>query len=73
MGDRISLDFGEVRYDQTVTLPIKVTNTGSVLAQFRLVPKLEEVSNSCLFSFFNFLSQYHLLIFVSRNLYANRG
>jgi len=42
--DRISLDFGEVRYDQTVTLPIKVTNTGSVLAQFRLVPKLEEVS-----------------------------
>lgn len=40
--DRISIDFGEVRYDQTVTLPIKVTNTGSVLACFRLVPKLEE-------------------------------
>uniref|UniRef100_A0A7R9VEQ0 Rho-GAP domain-containing protein n=1 Tax=Pseudictyota dubia TaxID=2749911 RepID=A0A7R9VEQ0_9STRA len=42
--DRISLDFGEVRYDQKVTLPIKVTNTGKVVAQFRLVPKLDEVT-----------------------------
>ena len=42
--DRISLDFGEVRYDQRVTLPIVITNTGQVVAQFRLVPKVEEVS-----------------------------
>ena len=42
--DRISLDFGEVRYDQKVTLPIKITNTGKVVAQFRLIPKLDEVS-----------------------------
>jgi len=42
--DRLSLDFGEVRYDQTVTLPIKVTNTGKVVAQFRLVPKLDETA-----------------------------
>ena len=40
--DRINLDFGEVRYDQKVTLPIQVTNTGNVVAQFRLVPKLDE-------------------------------
>lgn len=32
----------QVRYDQTVTLPIKVTNTGQVVATFRLVPKLDE-------------------------------
>mmetsp|Transcript_18358 Transcript_18358/g.26328 ORF Transcript_18358/g.26328 Transcript_18358/m.26328 type:complete len:792 (+) Transcript_18358:113-2488(+) len=42
--DRINLDFGEVRYDQKVSLPIKVTNTGKVVAQFRLVPKLDEVA-----------------------------
>ena len=41
--DRISLDFGEVRYDQRVTLPIVITNTGQVVAQFRLVPKADEV------------------------------
>ncbi|EJK59912.1 hypothetical protein THAOC_19817 [Thalassiosira oceanica] len=37
--DRINLNFGEVRYDQRVTLPIVITNTGQVVAQFRLVPK----------------------------------
>mmetsp|Transcript_12566 Transcript_12566/g.24530 ORF Transcript_12566/g.24530 Transcript_12566/m.24530 type:complete len:787 (+) Transcript_12566:2-2362(+) len=42
--DRINLDFGDVRYDQSVTLPIMITNTGKVVAQFRLVPKLDEVS-----------------------------
>ncbi|KAL7459593.1 hypothetical protein ACHAWC_011346 [Mediolabrus comicus] len=42
--DRIKLDFGEVRYDQRVTLPIIITNTGKVVAQFRLVPKLDEVA-----------------------------
>jgi hypothetical protein len=41
--DRVSLDFGEIRYGQSVTLPIQVTNTGNVVAQFRLVPKLDEV------------------------------
>lgn len=41
--DRIQLDFGELRYDQKVTLPINVANTGKVVAQFRLVPKLDEV------------------------------
>jgi phosphatidylinositol-bisphosphatase len=41
--DRVSLDFGEIRYDESVTLPIRVTNTGKVVAQFRLVPKLDEV------------------------------
>jgi phosphatidylinositol-bisphosphatase len=54
--DRVSLDFGEVRYNQSLTLPIQITNTGSVVAQFRLVPKPEEVRQnsacsmgSCLF------------------------
>jgi len=32
-----------VRYDQRVTLPIVITNTGQVVAQFRLVPKVDEV------------------------------
>jgi phosphatidylinositol-bisphosphatase len=44
--DRVNLDFGEVRYGQTVSLPITITNTGSVVAQFRLVPKLDEVGYS---------------------------
>jgi len=41
--DRITLDFGELRYEQTATLPIKMTNTGKVVAQFRIVPKLDEI------------------------------
>ena len=41
--NRIKLDFGEVRYDQRVTLPIVITNTGQVVAQFRLVPKVDEI------------------------------
>uniref|UniRef100_A0A7S2LT51 Rho-GAP domain-containing protein n=1 Tax=Leptocylindrus danicus TaxID=163516 RepID=A0A7S2LT51_9STRA len=41
--DKLMLDFGEVRYDSKLTLPITITNTGQVLAQFRFVPKLEEV------------------------------
>mmetsp|Transcript_30935 Transcript_30935/g.35256 ORF Transcript_30935/g.35256 Transcript_30935/m.35256 type:complete len:741 (+) Transcript_30935:161-2383(+) len=40
--DRISLDFGLIRYEETLTMPIEVTNTGKVYAQFRLVPKLDE-------------------------------
>jgi len=40
--DRTELDFGEVRYGRRITLPIKVTNTGNVVAHFRLVPKLDE-------------------------------
>ena len=42
--DRIDLDFGDVRDDQKVTLPISITNTGKVVANYRLVPKLDEVS-----------------------------
>lgn len=41
--DRVSLDFGQIRYEQSVTLPIQITNTGNVVAQFRLVPKPDEV------------------------------
>lgn len=41
--DSTELDFGEVRYGKKITLPIKITNTGNVVAQFRLVPKLDEV------------------------------
>uniref|UniRef100_A0A6U1PUG1 Rho-GAP domain-containing protein n=1 Tax=Cyclophora tenuis TaxID=216820 RepID=A0A6U1PUG1_CYCTE len=40
--DRVNLDFGMIRYEETVTLPIQVANTGKVVAQFRLVPKLDE-------------------------------
>jgi inositol polyphosphate 5-phosphatase INPP5B/F len=41
--DRASLDFGEIRYGQRVSLPIQIANRGIVVAQFRLVPKLDEV------------------------------
>jgi phosphatidylinositol-bisphosphatase len=41
--DRVHLDFGDVRYDESVKLPIQITNTGSVVAQYRLVPKPDEV------------------------------
>ena len=47
--DRTELDFGEVRYGRTKTMPIRITNTGKVVAQFRLVPKLDEVSFLILF------------------------
>lgn len=43
--DRVSLDFGQIRYEQSVTLSIKISNTGSVVAQYRLVPKPDEVSS----------------------------
>ena len=58
--DRINLDFGEVRYGQAVTLPITVTNTGNVVAQFRLVPKLDEVrSFELLYTYFHlFISSF---------------
>lgn len=80
--DRISLDFGEVAFDQTVTLPIKVTNTGSVLAQFRLVPKLEEVRYLCLFVLILRLFVQTMSLtdvfdisyyFINRILYVNLG
>jgi len=42
--DKDTLDFGEVRYGQTSTLKIQIANTGNVVAQFRLAPKLDEAS-----------------------------
>jgi len=42
--DKIHLDFGYVRYGQQLTLPIKVTNTGKVSAQFRFIAKLDETT-----------------------------
>jgi len=44
--DTVELDFGAIRYDQSITLPIKITNTGNVCAQYRFVPKLDE-NNLC--------------------------
>lgn len=41
--DNIHLDFGEVHYNQAVTLPITVENSGTVVALFRLVPKFDEI------------------------------
>eukprot|EP00529_Nitzschia_sp_RCC80_P001710 CAMPEP_0113514608 /NCGR_PEP_ID=MMETSP0014_2-20120614/40501_1 /TAXON_ID=2857 /ORGANISM="Nitzschia sp." /LENGTH=883 /DNA_ID=CAMNT_0000411119 /DNA_START=70 /DNA_END=2721 /DNA_ORIENTATION=+ /assembly_acc=CAM_ASM_000159 len=42
--DKVELDFGEVRYGQSIILPIQITNTGNVCAQWRFVPKLDENS-----------------------------
>jgi len=47
--DRTELNFGEVRYGRSKTLPIRITNTGKVVAQFRLVPKLDEVRHWCIY------------------------
>jgi Endonuclease/Exonuclease/phosphatase family len=44
--DRVGLDFGPIRYEQSITLPIHITNTGSVVAQYRLVPKPDEVRST---------------------------
>lgn len=56
--DKLNLDFGLVRYDQRVTLPIIIANTGEVVAQFRLAPKVDEVS----FCTDEALVEIHLLI-----------
>jgi len=40
--DKIELNFGAIRYEETMTLPIHITNTGNVCAQYRFVPKLDE-------------------------------
>lgn len=40
--DRSELTFGMVHYNQSITLPLRITNTGSVCAHFRFVPKLDE-------------------------------
>lgn len=42
--DRVALDFGQVKYEEEISLAIKITNVGSVAAQWRLVPKPDEVS-----------------------------
>lgn len=35
-------------WGDSVTLPIQITNTGKVVAQFRFVPKLDEVRRKSL-------------------------
>jgi inositol polyphosphate 5-phosphatase INPP5B/F len=45
--DRVNLEFGEIHYDRSMTLPIQITNTGNVVAKYRFVPKLDEVSVFC--------------------------
>lgn len=57
--DRVELDFGQVRYDQSISLPINVTNTGNVCAQFRFVPKLDEVRSF----FVSILSRWQASLF----------
>ena len=42
--DKIGIDFKEVFYETKASESILLTNTGSVVAHFRLVPKLEEVA-----------------------------
>jgi phosphatidylinositol-bisphosphatase len=79
--DRIELDFGLVRYEQSVTLPIRITNTGNVCAQFRFVPKLDEVSRQeingtvgyCRVGVSNRISPFPSFTQHSRIRCANRG
>ncbi|CAB9525107.1 II inositol 1,4,5-trisphosphate 5-phosphatase [Seminavis robusta] len=40
--DRVNLDFGEIHYDRSKSMPIQITNTGNVVAKYRFVPKLDE-------------------------------
>ena len=58
--DRTELNFGEVLYGKSKTLPIRITNTGKVVAQFRLVPKLDE-STVCR-PWMNVLPTYGMII-----------
>lgn len=44
--DRVNVPFGLIRYEESKTIPILITNTGSVVAQYRFVPKLDE-TNIC--------------------------
>lgn len=41
--DKVNISYGSVRYEQSITLPVQITNTGSVVAQYRFVPKPDEV------------------------------
>lgn len=41
--DKVNINFGPVRYEESITLPIHITNTGTVVAQYRFVPKPDEV------------------------------
>lgn len=43
--DQVALDFGPIRFNESKSLPIRITNTGSVVAIFRFVPKPDEVSS----------------------------
>ena len=58
--DRLLIDFGEVRYGAKLTLPITIENIGKVWAQFRFVPKLDEL-NYCK-SWFNVSPSYGMLM-----------
>jgi inositol polyphosphate 5-phosphatase INPP5B/F len=40
--DRVNVPFGLIRYEESKTIPIRITNTGSVVAQYRFVPKPDE-------------------------------
>mmetsp|Transcript_32528 Transcript_32528/g.78943 ORF Transcript_32528/g.78943 Transcript_32528/m.78943 type:complete len:811 (+) Transcript_32528:49-2481(+) len=40
--DKSELDFGEVRYNQSVTLSLRIANTGPSCASYRFVPKMDE-------------------------------
>lgn len=40
--DRVNVQFGLIRYEESKTIPIRITNTGSVVAQYRFVPKPDE-------------------------------
>lgn len=42
--DQVALDFGPVRFNESRSLSIKITNTGNTVAIFRFVPKPDEVS-----------------------------
>jgi len=50
--DRMSLDFGEIRYGSSLTLPLTIANAGKMYAAYRFVPKLDEVSHLFQFYFF---------------------
>jgi inositol polyphosphate 5-phosphatase INPP5B/F len=41
--DKITINFGFVRYEESITVPIQISNIGSVVAQYRFVPKPDEV------------------------------
>lgn len=63
--DKNEIDFGMVRYGQSVTQSLRIANTGPSCASYRFVPKIDEVRKH-LIRFGIILTLYILTLFLCR-------